>query len=358
MVACVKHYVGYGAADGGRDYDTTEISERTLREIYLPPFHAAIQAGAGTLMSAFNDLNGIPASANPFTIREILKREWNFQGLIRADALAVSELIHHGIAADESEAAFKAAAAGLDLDFEPYRFQLAQLVRNGKVPLADVDDSVRRMLRIKFEIGLFEHPYANVEQAGSSVLLPAYLQAAREAARGSIVLLKNQDNLLPLDKHLKTIAVIGPLGDTKVEILGCWHAKSTPGPAVSLLAGLKAALPPSTRVVYAAGCGITNLSTGGFEHALNIARQADLIILAVGESAAMSGEAASRSSLDLPGVQSDLVREISRLRKPVVEVLMNGRPLAIGWDASHIPAILETWFLGTEAGDIGVEQYG
>jgi beta-glucosidase len=351
LVVCVKHFVGYGAAEGGRDYDTTDISERTLREIYLPPFKAAVDAGAGTIMSAFNDLNGIPASANPFTMDGVLRDEWGFKGIVRADANSDSELVNHGIATNAEEAALKAVTAGLDLGFAPYHANLVKLVQSGKVPLPLVDECVRRFLRIKFEMGLFENPYVDLDKAKTALLLPEYRQAAREAARQSIVLLKNEGNFLPLAKDIKTIAVIGPLADDKADVLGCWHAHGMPRSAVTVLAGIKAKVSPTTEILYAKGCGITDESSADFPNALMVARRADVIIMAVGESADMSGEMSSRSSLDIPGKQEELVRQISQLGKPMVEVLMNGRPLSIGWDAENIPAILETWHLGTEAGN-------
>lgn len=349
LVACVKHFVGYGAAEGGRDYNTTEISERTLREIYLPPFKAAVDAGAGTVMSSFNDLNGIPASANPFILQGILKDDWGFKGIVRADANADAELVNHGIACDMTQAASKAFMAGEDMAFDTYQEHLAELVQAGTIPMSRLDDAVRRVLRIKFEIGLFEHPYVDLDKAKTSLLLPEYRNAAREMAQQSIVLLKN--DFLPLNKAIKTLAVIGPLADDKKDMLGCWDAKGQPGPVVTLLDGIRSKVSPSTKILYAEGCGITNTSTAGFSNALNAARQADAVVIAVGESATMTGEARSRSSLDIPGFQEQLVQEVSRLGKPVVEVLMNGRPLSIGWDAKHVTAILETWFLGTESGN-------
>jgi beta-glucosidase len=351
LVVCVKHFVGYGAAEGGRDYNTTEISERTLREIYLPPFKAAIDAGAGTVMSAFNDLNGIPTSANPFTLQGILKEEWGFKGVVRADANADAELINHGIACDPAQAASKALMAGEDMAFGTYHEHLAQLVRARTVPMSRVDDAVRRVLRIKFELGLFEHPYVDLEKAKTSLLLPEHKRAAREMAQQSVVLLKNTKDMLPLNKDIKSIAVIGRLADDKKDMLGCWVAKGQPAPVVTLLDGIRSKVSASTKIVYAEGCGITGTSTAGFSNALNTASQADVVVMAVGESATMTGEARSRSSLDIPGIQEDLVREVSRLGKPVVEVLMNGRPLSIDWDDQHVPAILESWFLGTEAGN-------
>lgn len=351
LVACVKHFVGYGAAEGGRDYNTTEISERTLREIYLPPFKAAVDAGAGTMMSAFNDLNGIPASANPYTLQGILKGEWGFNGIVRADANADAELVNHGIACDASQAALKSVMAGEDMAFGTYQDHMVKLVQAGTVPMSRVDDAARRLLRIKFEIGLFEHPYVDLDKARTGLLLPEYKKTAREIAQQAIVLLKNERSLLPLNKDLKTVAVIGPLADDKKDMLGCWDAKGQPGSVVTLLAGIRAKVSASTKILYVEGCGIANTNTAGFSNALDAARQADVVVMAVGESAAMTGEARSRSSLDIPGVQEQLVQEVSRLGKPVVEVLMNGRPLSIEWDDQHVPAILETWFLGTEAGN-------
>jgi beta-glucosidase len=352
LVACAKHFVAYGAAEGGRDYNTAEVSERTLREVYLPPFEAAVDAGVGTLMSAFDDLDGVPASANPFTLREILKGEWAFNGFVVSDWDAVGELINHGIACDSADATLKAVTAGVDMDMVgPYHTQLVKLVQEGKVPIEVVDEAVRRILTIKFELGLFEHPYVDVENSKTTLLLPESKKTAREEARESIVLLKNEGNLLPLSKDVKSIAVIGPLADSREDMLGPWHCMGKPEPVVTLLAGIKAKMPSSAKVVYAEGCGVNDTSTAGFAEALKAAKGADVVILAVGERGNMSGEAESRSSLDLPGIQEQLAEEIIALGKPVVEVLMNGRPLSIEWSADHVPAILETWFLGTEAGN-------
>ncbi len=352
LVACAKHFVAYGAAEGGRDYNTAEVSERTLREIYLPPFKAAVDAGAGTVMSAFDDLDGVPATANPFTLREILKGEWAFKGFVVSDWDAVAELINHGVACDSSEATLKAVTAGVDMDMVgPFHTRLAKLVEQGKVPVQLVDDAVRRILTIKFELGLFEHPYTDIENSKTSLMLPEYKNAAREEARESIVLLKNEGNVLPLERDVKSIAVIGPLADSKEDMLGPWHCVGRADPVVTLLSGIKAKVSPSTRIFYAEGCGVNDTSTAGFSDALAAARNADVVVLAVGERGEMSGEAESRSSLDLPGVQQRLAMKLVGLGKPVVEVLMNGRPLSIQSSADHVPAILETWFLGTEAGN-------
>ncbi len=352
LVACVKHFVAYGAAEGGRDYNTAEVSERTLREIYLPPFNAAVGAGAGTVMSAFDDLNGVPASANPFTLREVMKGEWGFRGFVVSDWDAVGNLIDHGIACDSSEATLKAVTAGVDMDMVgPYHNNLVRLVKDGKVPMKVIDDAVRRILRVKFRLGLFEHPYKDVEAARTGLLLPRHRDVARKIARESIVLLKNSGGILPLSKEVRTVAIIGPLGDSREDMLGCWHCVGEPEPVVTLLEGVKSKLGYSADVVFEKGCGVTDTSTAGFKDALRAAAKADVVLLAVGERAEMTGEAESRSSLDLPGVQEQLVEAVAALGKPTIEILMNGRPLSVNWSAQHLPAILEAWFLGTEAGN-------
>ncbi|MCL4538107.1 MAG: beta-glucosidase BglX [Bacteroidetes bacterium] len=352
LVACAKHYVAYGAAEGGRDYNTSDVSQITLRDVYLPPFKAAIDAGAGTIMSAFDDLDGVPASANPFTLRTILKGEWRFKGFVVSDWDAIGELIAQGIACDSAEATQKAVEAGVDMDMVgPYHDHLEALVKCGKVPISLINDAVGRILRIKFKLGLFENPYIDVAKAKSSLMRPEYLKLARQEAREAIVLLKNKNHLLPLSKDVKSIAVIGPLADDKPDMLGSWYCQGKPEPVVSLLEGIKAKLKPQTKLYYAKGCGITDTSTAGFADALEAAKKADVVIMAVGESGTMTGEAESRAFLNIPGVQVKLVKQIVALGKPVVEVLMSGRPLSISWSAGHVPAILETWFLGTEAGN-------
>ncbi len=351
LLACAKHFVAYGAAEGGRDYNTAEVSERTLRDVYLPPFEAAVDAGAGTVMSAFDDLDGVPASANPFTIRGILKGEWGFKGFVVSDWQAISELINQGVACDSAEAALKAVTAGVDMDMMgPYHDNLEKLVREGKVPMHFINDAVRRILRLKFKLGLFEHPYVNIGKAKSSLMLPQNLKLARQEAREAIVLLKNKGGVLPLSKDVKSIAVIGPLANSKEDMLGCWHCKGRPGPVITLLDGIESKLSPSTKVMYAEGCGVNDTSTAGFDRAIQIGKEADVIVLAIGERWNMTGEAESRAHIDLPGVQHNLAEDLVHLGKPVIEVLMNGRPLSIDWSAVHVPAILETWFLGTEAG--------
>lgn len=353
VIACAKHWVGYGAAEGGRDYNTADMSERTLREIYFPPFKAAVDAGAATIMSAFNDLNGIPASANPFTLSRVLRGEWGFQGFVVSDYEAIRELINHGLAANEADAAQQALGAGVDMEMVSrlYGKHVPQLIRQGKLSEALVDQAVRRVLRIKFRLGLFDRPYADEARERAVILSPEHLAAAREIAARSMVLLKNEGELLPLSKQVGSIAVIGPLADDRRAPLGPWSADGRKEDVVTLLAGIKAKVSPATKIFYAKGCEIDGDSTEGFAEAVRMARQSDVVIVAVGESAEMSGEAASRSSLDLPGRQLDLVKAVHATGRPTVVVLMNGRPLAIGWIAENLPAILETWFAGIQAGN-------
>ncbi|MBX6311554.1 MAG: glycoside hydrolase family 3 C-terminal domain-containing protein [Isosphaeraceae bacterium] len=355
VVACVKHWVAYGAAEGGREYNAADISERTLRAIYFPPFRAALDAGAGTVMTALNTINGIPATAHPFTIGEVLRREWRFDGLVVSDYDAVKQLIPHGLAADESEAALLALLAGIDMEEQSRLFQDRgpQLVRDGRLPLARIDEAVRRVLRLKFRLGLFEHPYADEDRERAVLLSREHLAAAREAAGRALVLLKNEDGALPLRKDLRAIAVLGPLADDREAPLGHWRSDGKTEDVVSLLAGIRAKVAEqagSTRVVYAKGCEVEGDDAGGIAEAVQLARESDVAIVAVGESAAMSGEAASRTSLDLSGRQLDLIRAVHATGTPTVVVLINGRPLTIGWVAEHIPAILEAWFGGTQGG--------
>jgi beta-glucosidase len=353
VVACAKHWVAYGAAEAGRDYNTTDVSERTLREVYFPPFKAAVDAGVGTFMSAFNDLNGVPTSANPFTLTTVLRGEWKFDGIVVSDYESVKELINHGLAANEKEAAEAGLTAGVDMEMVSrlYNKHAPELLRERKLSIASINEAVRRILRIKFRLGLFEKPYADETRESNSTFIPEHLAVARETAARSLVLLKNEGDVLPLGKTLKAIAIIGPLADSQKDVIGSWTGDGKPEDAVTLLAGVKSKVSPQTIVRYAKGCEINDDSTSGFDEAVRIARESDAVIIAVGESADMSGEAASRSSLDLPGRQLDLVKAIRATGKPVVVVLMNGRPLTIAWIAENVSAIVETWFAGTQAGN-------
>jgi len=353
LLACAKHWVAYGAAEGGRDYNTADVSERTLREVYFPPFKAAVDAGVATLMSAFNDLNGIPATANPFTLTDVLRGEWHFGGFVVSDYNAVRELMVHRAAASEAEAAREALTAGVDMEMVSRTFagEVPKLIEQGRLSVADVDRAVTRVLGTKIMSGLFENPYAPEGAEATVLLSPDHRAAARESAGRSFVLLKNAGHVLPLATTGGPVAVIGPLADDQNALLGSWPGDGRAGDTVSLLAGLRAKLGSGRAVLFAKGCAtIACSSTDGFDQAAAIARQTDTVVLAVGESADMSGEAASRSSLDLPGRQLDLVRRIQEAGKPTVVVLMNGRPLTIGWIAEQVPAILETWFAGTEGG--------
>src|SRR5436305_4774748 len=353
VLACAKHWVAYGAAESGRDYNSTDMSERTLREIYLPPFKAAVDEGIGTFMSAFNDLNGVPSSANPFTLTKVLRGEWKFDGFVVSDYTAVEELIKHGLAADGTDAANLALNAGVDMEMVSrlYNQHGAELLKSGKLTQATIDEAVRRILRIKFRLGLFDHPFADEARERAVILSPQNLAAAREIAARSMVLLKNERETLPLSKDVKSIALIGPLADDQVDMIGSWSGDGNASDAVTLLAGIKAKVSPSTKINYAKGCDVKGDSTEGIDEAVRAARKSDVVIVAVGEAADMTGEASSRSSLDLPGRQLDLVKAIQATGKPVVVVLMNGRPLTINWIAENTPAILETWFAGTQAGN-------
>jgi beta-glucosidase len=352
VVACAKHWVAYGAAEAGRDYNTVDLSERTLREVYFPPFKAALGAGVGTFMSAFNDINGVPASANPFTLIKVLREEWKFDGIVVSDYESVRELINHGLAADDAEAARYGLGSGVDMEMvsRTYNKNIPRLLSEGKISQSVIDEAVRRVLRIKYRLGLFEKPYADEARESAVVASRENFAAAREIAARSVVLLRNERETLPLGKDLKSIAVIGPLADSQKDVLGSWTGDGRPEDAVTLLAGIKAKVSPNTTVAYAKGVEISGDSTDGIAEAASLAARSDVAILAVGESAEMSGEAASRSSLDLPGRQLDLIKAVVATGKPAVVVLMNGRPLTINWVAENAPAILETWFAGTQAG--------
>ncbi len=351
VAACVKHYVGYGAAEGGRDYNTTEISERTLRDIYLPPFAAAVNAGAATLMSAFNDLNGIPASANPFTLTEVLRNEWGFKGFVVSDWNSIGELLNHGIAADGAEAARLALYAGVEMDMEGriYRNHLADLVDKGTVSTAAIDEAVRRILRIKLLLGLFDQPYTDPLLEKQVLLTPENLMIARQMARESIVLLKNDKNILPLSKSTK-IALIGPLADSKQDMLGTWSCMGEAKDVITLLQGIQAAASKPGHVVAAKGCSVTGNDRSGFKAAMQAAKNSDVVVAVVGESADLSGEASSRADITLPGVQEALVKELAAVGKPLVVILLAGRPVAIPWIADHAAAILMGWHGGVQAG--------
>jgi beta-glucosidase len=351
VAACAKHYIGYGGAVAGRDYNTVEMALQSLHEIYLPPFAAAVEAGVATVMSAFNDLNGVPATANRYTLRDILRGKLGFNGLVVSDSNSIGELVAHGYAADRKDAGKKALLAGVDMDMvtESYRFDIPELVEAGIIPLAVVDDAARHILRVKFLLGLFEHPYrSNAENEKATQLRPDHLALAREAARRSMVLLKNEGGLLPLKPGLRKIAVIGPLADSQLDMLGSWSFTGSAKDAVTILSGIRAAT--QAEVLYAPGCDVNGKEPADFAQAIETAQQADVILAVVGESARMSGEAASRLEIGLPGQQEALLKVLKATGVPLVVVLSNGRPLALPWVAANAEAVLETWQLGVQAG--------
>ena len=374
VVASVKHFVGYGQPEGGRDYNTTDMSESTLRNLYLPPFKAAIDAGADTVMCSFNAINGVPGCANHYTETQILKKQWGFDGFIESDYTAVAETracpprtpdegpCGHGTAADGPSAGANALMAGTDSEMVStnIRDYGSQLLAQHRITMARLDDAVRRILRVKFRAGLFDHPYVNQAKATdpASFLTASDRQAARTAAGKSMVLLKNDNNTLPFDPTKKTV-VIGPLGNDQHDMLGPWWGKGEDGDAVSVLDGLQAQSPNTT---FVQGCTLSNdeppaydpandCPDTDFSAAVAAAQSADQVVLALGETREMSGEATSRSTLDLPGNQQGLIDAIAKTGKPFVVVLFNGRPLTLGNVAASSPAILEAWFPGVEAGN-------
>jgi beta-glucosidase len=374
VVTSVKHFAAYGQPEGGRDYNTTDMSEQRLRNFYLPPFKAAVDAGSDTVMCAFNAINGVPACANHYTETEILKNEWGFDGFIESDWTAVAELracppknpetpgdCGHGVAADGPDAAAQALMAGTDSEMTSTNIRDfgKQLLADGRITMRRLDDAVRRILRVKFRAGLFEHPYVDPAQAESKQMLPDAVAAARSAAGRSMVLLKNAGNLLPLDPAKSTV-VIGPLGNDQHDMLGPWWGRGRDEDAVSVFNGIQAQNPNTT---FVPGCTIANTeppdntpadvcgSDAGFAEAVAAARNADQVVLALGESREQSGEAASRVDIDLPGLQQQLIDEIKATGKPFVVVLFNGRPLTLGKVDASAPAILEAWFPGVQAGN-------
>ncbi|PWA06762.1 beta-glucosidase BglX [Flavobacterium laiguense] len=358
VMACVKHFAAYGAAVGGRDYNSVDMSNRMLWETYLPPFKAALDAGAATFMNSFNDLNGIPATGNSYLLRDVLKGKWNFQGFVVSDWGSIGEMVSHGYVKDNKEAALSAITAGSDMDMESntYRYNLEKLVEENKVPIALVDDAVKRILRKKFELGLFDDPYkfCNPEREQRELNNPEHTKAAREIAAKSIVLLKNERDVLPLSKGLKTIAFIGPMVKSKRDNHGFWAVDLKDIDSsyiVSQWEGVERKVGKRTKILYAKGCGVESKSKEGFAEALNVASQAEVIILSIGENWNKSGEAKSKSNLQLPGVQEELVKELQKTGKPIVILINAGRPLIFNWTADNMPTIVYTWWLGSEAGN-------
>lgn len=358
VMACAKHFVAYGAAVGGRDYNSVDMSNRMLWETYLPPFKATVDAGVATFMNSFNDLNGIPATANAYIQRDILKGKWKYDGFIVSDWGSIGEMVAHGYAKDNKEAAERAILAGNDMDMESnaYRYHLAELVKEGKVPMSIVDEAVRRILRKKFELGLFDNPfrYSDAKRQEKALNNPEHAKVAREIAAKSIVLLKNEQNVLPLSKETKTIAFIGPMVKPKRNNHGFWAIDLKDVDStyiVSQWEGLERKVGKNTKLLYAKGCDIEGNNRSGFEEAIAIAKQSDVVIVSIGERHDMSGEAKSRSNIHLPGIQEEFIQELQKTGKPIVVLINAGRPLIFNWIADNMPTILYTWWLGSEAGN-------
>ena len=357
VLACTKHFAAYGAAEAGRDYNTTDMSEHTLREVYLPPFRATVEAGVGSLMASFNEIGGIPATANRHLMTDILRGEWGFGGVLVSDYTGINELVPHGIAADEKEAGEKALNAGIDMDMTGavYLKYLRRSLDEGRVSLRQIDDAVRRILRQKFLLGLFDDPYRYLDSLRERETLgkPEFRAKAREIAVRSIVLLKNDGGVLPLDPSSRmTVALVGPMVSERASLNGAWAGSGVREESVTLLEGLtKRYAGTAVRFITAAGCDLTTDDRSGFAAAVTAARRADIVVAAMGEHYDWSGETASRSDITLPGAQRDLLRALEATGKPVVLVVLSGRPLDLSWEHAHLEAIVEAWYPGTTAGD-------
>ncbi|QOY91235.1 beta-glucosidase BglX [Paludibaculum fermentans] len=376
ILACAKHFAGYGAADGGRDYDSSYISDSELWNVYFPPFKAALDAGVSTFMSAYMDLNDVPATGNSFLLQDVLRKTWKFQGFVVSDANSIGDLVTHGFARDRKDAAFRAFTAGVNMDMASgtYNENLLALVKAGRITEAQVEQAVRPILAAKYQLGLFDHPYVDEERSKAVVGAAEYRPIAREAAQRTAVLLRNEGGLLPLSKDaVKSIAVIGPLADAKRDMLTMWSGFDVDASTtVTVLEGIRTKLGGSARVESAAGVQIAKQFRSMFEDlfgmksaepwteaqarqefskAVDLAKRSDVVVLALGEGAMMSGELASQSSLEMPGRQQELMEAVAATGKPVVLVLVNGRPLNITWASTHIPAILEAWHSGNEGGN-------
>ncbi|WP_263382353.1 beta-glucosidase BglX [Granulicella arctica] len=375
LLACVKHFAGYGAAVGGRDYEESNISDEQLWNVYLPPFEAAVDAGSGTLMTAYMDLNGVPAAGNNWLLHDVLRDKWHFNGFVVSDWDAVKSLTVHGFAADDADAAARAVNAGIDMEMTShvYRDQLAAAVKDGRVSQATVDEAVRRILTVKYRLGLFSSPYINVEEAPSRMVTQEQRTASRLAAERSAVLLRNENQILPL-KTSGTVALIGPLIDSKADIMGSWSLAAHQADSVTVLDGMKryTASHPALKIVSTVGVEIERGQPSIFDeqfaspkpkfatddqrqrefaHAIELVKSSDVAVLVLGESQDMSGERASRSTLTLPGKQEQLLEAAVATGKPIVLLLMNGRPLDITWASSHVAAILDDWYPGTDGGN-------
>lgn len=374
LLACAKHFAGYGAADGGRDYDSTYVPEGLLRNVYLPPFRAALDAGVASFMSAYQDLNDVPATGNPFLLDQVLRREWGFGGFVVSDAVAVGDLVTHGFARDAQDAAFRALSAGVNMDMasRTYLQHLAALVHDGRIAVEVIDKAVRPILAAKMHLGLFEQPYVDESQVQSILATPEHRELARRAAQRSAVLLRNEGQLLPLHvDEVKSLAVIGPLADSQPDLLSFWAMSGDPQDVVTVAAGLRNKVGGQVSIEYAQGVEISRKypsffdmlqgrpqpvswtaaqSQAEFDRAVELAGRSDLVVLVVGELASMSGELASQATIDLPGRQVELIEAVAATGRPVVMVLVNGRPLDLSPVVERVPAILEAWHPGVEGG--------
>jgi beta-glucosidase len=374
LLACLKHFAGYGAAAGGRDYEESNISEEQLENVYLPPFQAGVNAGAGSLMSGYMDLNGVPGTGNRWLLHDILRDRWHFAGFVVSDWRSVENLTTHGFASDQEDAAARAVNAGLDMEMVShlYRDMIPGALQDGRVKQGTIDQAVRNILLIKYRLGLFEHPYADLAEVAKQLVTPEQREAALTAATRTAVLLRNQDGLLPFGQHLYSIAVVGPLADSKADTMGSWSLGGHYEDTVTVLEGLRKRSPPGVAINFSKGVEISRdlpsifddqfqspkptLTTESarraeFRHAIGLIQQSDVAVLVLGERQDMSGERASRSSLALPGQQQQLLEAAVATGKPIVLVLLNGRPLDITWASEHVPAILEVWYPGTEGGN-------
>ncbi len=355
LLACAKHFAAYGAPQAGRDYNTVDMSQLSLYEWYLPPYKACVDAGVGSVMTSFNEIAGVPSTSNKWLLTDLLRNSWGFKGFVVTDFTAINELIPHGVATDLKEAAKLALNAGVDMDMQgsAYLNSLADLYNGKKITMKQLDDAVRVVLQAKFKLGLFDDPYryCNKERQEKELMTPESQSFARKFVAQSCVLLKNQKQTLPIPATVRTIALIGPLGDSKKDMLGNWSAAGESEKCVTLLEGIKNRVNKNVSVIYEKGCNANDRDKSSFGNALKAASSADYVILALGEEGGMSGEASSRSNIDLPGVQNELAEIIINTGKPVAVVLFNGRPLTITKLNTLAPAILESWFGGTQAGN-------
>lgn len=351
IAACLKHYVGYGASEGGQDYIYTEISKQTLWDTYLPSFEAGVNAGAATVMSGFNDISGVPASANYYTLTEILKEKWEMDGFVVSDWNSVKQLINQGVAGSDKDATLKAINAGVDMDMADrlYLDHISDLVKENKVSINRVDDAVSRVLKLKFQLGLFDKPYVSIIPQNNRYLLPEYISTAEKLAEETMVLLKNSDNILPLNNKVSSLAVIGPMAKNQEDLLGSWSAYGDAKDVESIYKAIESEFVQS-KIFYAQGCDFDGNDTSGYTEAINVARKAEVVVVCLGEKKSWSGENASRSTISLPKIQEDLLLKLSELGKPIVLLLSNGRPLDLSRLAPLSDGIVEMWQPGVIGG--------